>query len=428
LRKPELALETNVLREQLEEALPTSAYISWNQRHQIDSVLRVVQNWIRAAKEWLSKKNAEKPSTHYEQAREAIFKFENDSFAQKSADEIIAHFNQLRKDCMPFFKEQCREVIDDVLRKLVDESHKVNTQMENFLSQTRKEKQTDHVSVLVRCRNKHYEVEYKKNVLHITALHYNKLRTLWNVHADSHDDRTPQFDVALWVLLRRYATLFGLNEDHMEGASFHAAAPETFFNVLKTHLGVAHECFASPFNCYFRSFCSAFPDTDRPFGSKGSFFYFQPRTGSFEVGPPYTVEVMENTAKWVETLLQSSKLPLSFVVCVPDWRTPLQPAQQRMESSSFLRDHFVAEGKKHAYVVGHQHLPGGERHPTRGHHSTGSYDRMFVLPFKTHVYILQNEAGAAKWPLTPKILAEMQNALERAANFTKKPPTHELSK
>lgn len=38
------------------------------------------------------------------------------------------------------------------------------------------------------------------------------------------------------------------------------------FDVLLRHLGVKMECFASPFNCRYSRFCSAFKDTDRPFG------------------------------------------------------------------------------------------------------------------------------------------------------------------
>lgn len=38
------------------------------------------------------------------------------------------------------------------------------------------------------------------------------------------------------------------------------------FDVLLRHFGVRMECFASPFNCRYARYCSAFADTDRPFG------------------------------------------------------------------------------------------------------------------------------------------------------------------
>ncbi|CAN0172925.1 unnamed protein product [Phaeothamnion confervicola] len=39
------------------------------------------------------------------------------------------------------------------------------------------------------------------------------------------------------------------------------------------------ECFASPLNCRYSSFCSAFKDVDSRFGSIGSFFEFHPNEG-----------------------------------------------------------------------------------------------------------------------------------------------------
>ena len=37
-----------------------------------------------------------------------------------------------------------------------------------------------------------------------------------------------------------------------------------------------HECYASPLNRYFSSYCSAFADTDAFFGSAGPLHHFQP--------------------------------------------------------------------------------------------------------------------------------------------------------
>jgi hypothetical protein len=55
--------------------------------------------------------------------------------------------------------------------------------------------------------------------------------------------------------------------------------------------GVTMECFASPLNCRYAAFCSAFQDTDGAFGSVGSFFNFRPRTGAFQANPPFVPEV-----------------------------------------------------------------------------------------------------------------------------------------
>jgi hypothetical protein len=123
--------------------------------------------------------------------------------------------------------------------------------------------------------------------------------------------------------------------------------------VLKAHFGVRFECFASPLNCTFGHFCSAFPDTDRHFGSYGSFFHFRyrpevacqwcvithsplslsclspvslcrPSSGSFEANPPFITEVMAAMVLHLANALG----PLSFVVIVPG----MQQQQQQMES------------------------------------------------------------------------------------------------
>ena len=60
--------------------------------------------------------------------------------------------------------------------------------------------------------------------------------------------------------------------------------------LLKT--GVNMECFASPLNSRYARFCSAFPDTDAAFGSRGSFFHFRPTHGSFQANPPFVPEVI----------------------------------------------------------------------------------------------------------------------------------------
>jgi Phosphorylated CTD interacting factor 1 WW domain len=65
----------------------------------------------------------------------------------------------------------------------------------------------------------------------------------------------------------------------IQGPGFQAACPEAVFDVLQqSFLKVQHECFASPLNCYYGSYCSAFATTfDGPFGSLGSFWDLDPK-------------------------------------------------------------------------------------------------------------------------------------------------------
>ena len=69
------------------------------------------------------------------------------------------------------------------------------------------------------------------------------------------------------MLVKRYNGYFGTSQG--EGAQNQGALPVTALECLNKNFGVTFECFASPLNCYFRQYCSAFPDIDSYFGSRG---------------------------------------------------------------------------------------------------------------------------------------------------------------
>lgn len=56
------------------------------------------------------------------------------------------------------------------------------------------------------------------------------------------------------------------NKRATQGGGFQASMGGDAFDVLLRHLGVRMECFASPLNCRYGTYCSAFEDTDAPFG------------------------------------------------------------------------------------------------------------------------------------------------------------------
>lgn len=86
-----------------------------------------------------------------------------------------------------------------------------------------------------------------------------------------YDDK--KFDLFIgrvYCLLKRYTTfLCNLTATEKEAEMTQASLPVTVFECLQRHFGVTFECFASPLNCYFKQFCSAFSDTDTFFGSRG---------------------------------------------------------------------------------------------------------------------------------------------------------------
>ena len=65
--------------------------------------------------------------------------------------------------------------------------------------------------------------------------------------------------------------------------------PLQAFRVLEAW-GCEHECFANPLNATLASYCSLHYDSDRYFGSLGSFFDFHPVRGNFEANPPFVIK------------------------------------------------------------------------------------------------------------------------------------------
>ena len=149
----------------------------------------------------------------------------------------------------------------------------------------------------------------------------------------------------LFCLLARYQTI--------QGHGFQAAVAEPAFEVLNQDMGVTLECFASPLNSTYLTFCSAFADTDVSFGSLGSFFGLNPLEGSFEANPPFVLEVMDHMVTHIEKLLISSEGPMSFVVVVPAWEEAR--FHTLLSQSPHLRRTVVIAKEDHGFCDGASH-------------------------------------------------------------------------
>ena len=80
------------------------------------------------------------------------------------------------------------------------------------------------------------------------------------------------------------------------------AVPKIQYDYLYDNYNVRYEGFASPLNSRLMGrpnakFCSLYYDTDKHFGSMGSFFGKKMRKGNWAVNPPYIETIMENAAK-----------------------------------------------------------------------------------------------------------------------------------
>ncbi len=137
-----------------------------------------------------------------------------------------------------------------------------------------------------------YDYIYDKKLLKLNHSHKEKLDNLYDKYSNQKEENK---NISIYRLLLRYHTLFG--------HGMQCALPQQVFTTLKKYLNTSFEGFASPLNCRYAPFCSAFHDTDKDFGSFGSFFdvfrdeicfkrYF-PYGGSFEFNPPFIETIME---------------------------------------------------------------------------------------------------------------------------------------
>lgn len=225
-------------------------------------------------------------------------------------------------------------------------------------------------------------LRFKGDAVRINNLHFQKLEQLYRYNCFE-DRKFEWFLPRVWSLLKRYQSFMGVQTSN-EGQGTQGALPLTVFEALYKHFGVTFECFASPLNCYFRQFASAFPDTDGYFGSRGPVLEFKPVSGSFEANPPFCEELMDSMVTHFERLLSESSEPLSFVVFIPEWREPAPPVLKRLEESSWKRRQVVVPTFEHEYRHGYQHIVAKPEVNVRAAHGT-------VIVW------LQNEAGHQKW-------------------------------
>uniref|UniRef100_A0A0G4H8W7 PCIF1 WW domain-containing protein n=1 Tax=Chromera velia CCMP2878 TaxID=1169474 RepID=A0A0G4H8W7_9ALVE len=211
-----------------------------------------------------------------------------------------------------------------------------------------------------------------------------------------------EFVSAVFCLLARYAAAAG----SPKGGADQAACPNPAFQTMQTHWKVTAECFASAFNSRLPSFCSAFPDTDLPFGSLGSFFDFKPLEGSFEANPPFVPSVVSQMAKHMEFLLSKAekrKKALSFLVVLPSWGsseksvdTGKREAWGEVRHSRFCTHCESLPANTHCFTLGSQHTSGQVQHCKGG----GVLAELRPAVTGTDLIWLQTQAAAALWPVT----------------------------
>ncbi|XP_071496789.1 mRNA (2'-O-methyladenosine-N(6)-)-methyltransferase-like [Diadema antillarum] len=326
-----------------------------------------------------------------------------------SIDECMKRLTHLKEQCGPHLCEAARSSIENICTKMYNFSCEACRKLQQKHWELLKEHQIEEPPPFtrppsdrkMRCYNIQMAVptprlpsvdlheegtvtclRYKGEMMKINTQHIMKLDALYQFYC--RDDPTRHnFLPRVWCLLRRYQTLFGIADQ--EGFGLQGALTTGVFKALHDHFGVTFECFASPLNCYFKQYCSAFADTDSFFGSRGPILDFFPFSGSFEANPPFGEELMEATVTHFEKLLERTTDPLSFIVFIPDWRDPPINALKMMESSKFKRRQEVIPAYEHDYRSGGQHSMPESAVNIRAAHGT-------------LMFFLQNDEGNRVWP------------------------------
>ncbi|XP_037346421.2 mRNA (2'-O-methyladenosine-N(6)-)-methyltransferase [Pungitius pungitius] len=335
-----------------------------------------------------------------------------------SKEDYMDRLEHLRQQCGPHLTAVAKDSVEGICTKIyqlsVDYSRRLRQMHLNLLQDPPTEASASpQESRLVYCYpvrlaipspalprvELHFEndmacLRFKGEMVKVNRGHFSKLELLYR-YSCIDDTRFDKFLSRVWCLLKRYQAMFGSGAN--EGTGLQGALPVSVFEALIRQFGVSFECFASPLNCYFKQFGSAFPDVDGFFGSRGPFLSFSPVSGSFEANPPFSEELMDSMVAHFEALLNKSSEPLSFIVFVPEWRNPVTPALTRMEASRFLRHQLNIPAFEHEYRSGSQHICKRDEMYYRAVHGTA-------------VLFLQNDAGFAKWGPTPERLAELMAA------------------
>ena len=238
-------------------------------------------------------------------------------------------------------------------------------------------------------------LKYNFEMLKLNDVHYEKLEQLYRCSCRD-DPKMILFHSRLWCLLQRYQSFFGPNQ--YEGIMLHGSLPTSVFQCLHQEFGVTMECFASPLNCFYKQYLSAFADTDSFFGSSGPILQFFPVSGSFEANPPFCEELMEAMVEHFEKLLAQATEPLSFIIFVPEWRDPTPVSILRMESSRFKRKQVLVPAFQHEYRSGLQHAMSISR------------EVYFKAVHGTLIFFLQNDAAYDKWGPTQNRLRKLLHA------------------
>lgn len=162
-------------------------------------------------------------------------------------------------------------------------------------------------------------------------------------------------DWQIIAMILRYASLLSKGQQW--------AIPQEIYAKSVATLNVTVEGFASPLNSQLLilslnstsplAFCSLFPDLDRPFGSRGSFFDVNLVNLITVVNPPFIESVLARAAKYCLSQMEKSE-GTGFIFYGPEWVDALY--YDILTKSKYYKGHTVLLANKHYYMQGGQKI------------------------------------------------------------------------
>ena len=125
------------------------------------------------------------------------------------------------------------------------------------------------------------------------------------------------FDVYVWIMIYRYQ-LLGSNNNQL------GVLPDVL-NKMKNDFDLNFELFGSSINFTMDNYCSLYFDIEEKFGSKGSFFNYDIKSGVYNFNPPYQNDIIEKGVNRLFYYLEKNDKEcddnnrLSFVLTIPIW-------------------------------------------------------------------------------------------------------------
>lgn len=214
-----------------------------------------------------------------------------------------------------------------------------------------------------------YVLQCSRSSVNISKDLYKRLRARYSAQNAHFHDR-------LFLTLMRYKPLQG---------RILPSLPERCKAVLRKHLSIETECYTTPVLATTERYCSLFVDTDMCFGSLGNFIENLFEEGSFLVHPPLVHEIIDAASDHMQRMLSAATQPMSFAVVIPCWDAR---GVANIRNSEYARVIIETEFRDNEQARFQRHSG----------------------PAPAQLVILQNEAGAATWPVTKQLEEEFLQA------------------